>query len=722
MTDRNTRMVMRLLTIAWAPAYISGDEVLARLISAAMVRSSLAYGNTEDSAYGYVTHAITIGPVRKDYRAAYEWGELALKVNGRFDDVKHRAKIHQQFQAHVNLWRRPFDTCIPHAREAYRSGVESGDFAYAGYGAATEAWSAWLVSRDLDRFVREFTPTLAVLEKVKMTDFLVAHRIMLNWAGALQGRTQSRLSLSDATFDEQRFVQAYTKIAPFFLMFVYTAKLHVCVLFGAYADALTCAVRAKEVAPTGTIWPVLIDFWGSLAVSALCEGASADERVGYSNQLATVEQSMAELADACPENFRCFSLLISAERRRIASDIGHAVRLYDEAIGYARLTNNLQQEALANELCASEAYRCYAAWGATAKLAHMEEHYAHLLPTPRRSAVTAQAGVGQNTVVGSPAFVDIATVLKVAHAVAVEIEVGGLLRQLMKLALENAGARRGVFAHEAQGILVIGAEAHADRELVDVGQSIPLDEASGLAVAVIRYVHRTGQDVVIGNAATDERFAGDPQVAQSGAKSILCVPVGHQGRLAGILYLENNLTADAFTPDRIEVMRVLAAQTAISLENARLYDDTKKLYEGMKGEVERRTVAERALRDALSEVEALKNRLEAENVYLQEEIRTQHNFDEIIGNSAALLDVLRKIERVAPLDSTVLIVGETGSGKELFARAVHSRSRRRDRPLVNRPGPGRKRTLRPRQRGVHRRDREARRPLRARQRRHDLSR
>jgi formate hydrogenlyase transcriptional activator len=82
------------------------------------------------------------------------------------------------------------------------------------------------------------------------------------------------------------------------------------------------------------------------------------------------------------------------------------------------------------------------------------------------------------------------------------------------------------------------------------------------------------------------------------------------------------------------------------------------------------------------EIERLKARLEKENVYLQEEIRTDHNFEEITGNSPALLSVLSKVEQVAPTDSTVLIYGETGTGKELIARAIHDRSARKSRPLV----------------------------------------
>ncbi|HEY6122332.1 MAG TPA: sigma 54-interacting transcriptional regulator, partial [Pyrinomonadaceae bacterium] len=82
------------------------------------------------------------------------------------------------------------------------------------------------------------------------------------------------------------------------------------------------------------------------------------------------------------------------------------------------------------------------------------------------------------------------------------------------------------------------------------------------------------------------------------------------------------------------------------------------------------------------EIAALKARLEKENIYLQEEIRTEHNFEEIVGNSPALLQLLRRVDHVAPTDSSVLIYGETGTGKELIARAIHNRSARKDRPLV----------------------------------------
>src|SRR5882724_9790214 len=114
-------------------------------------------------------------------------------------------------------------------------------------------------------------------------------------------------------------------------------------------------------------------------------------------------------------------------------------------------------------------------------------------------------------------------------------------------------------------------------------------------------------------------------------------------------------------PRAIDLVKIFAARAAAELKRQR---------------------AEAELQTALQQVQTLQKKLEAENIYLQEEIRKEHNFEEIVGNSSILMEVLRRIETVAPTDSTVLILGETGSGKELIARAIHSHSNRKNRPLV----------------------------------------
>lgn len=674
--DPEIRMVLRLLTDVWASSYISGDDLLPALASARIVSLSIHHGNTEDSAYGYVTHAINVGSLFGQYAAAYDWGRLALSLNDRFGDQKRRAKIHQQFNAHVTLWRRPLATCIPHAREACRSGLQTGDFAYAGYGAFTESWAAFLVGRDLERFVRDFTPTLALLRRIRTTGLADAHGVMLGWALALQGLTENPLSLSHEGFDETAFAAAYAD-NPFFLTVFHVAKLHLAVNFGDRGAALAAARSARALGPwgRGTIWPVLLELWGALAIGLAPTSRDGDEPAARETLLAAKE-SVAVLARSCPENFRCWALLLEAEGERLAGRPEAAWALYEDAIRFARDTDSLQNEALANELCGrlwhehgrekvaavylGEARRSHLEWGALAKVRQLDEQH------PGLALVSRETG-------GSS--LDVGSVTKAAQVLAGEIVLEELLRKLMQIVLENAGAQRGFFLQEKEGALFIEAEGHVGDETTRVLSSQPLESSVGLCRAVVQYVRKTGARLVIGDAATDERFSSDPYVLDAKPKSILCVPVAHQAAIDGILYLENNLTTEAFTSDRVLVLDVLASQAAISLANARLYREKSE-------EVERRKLAEEDLRGALAEVETLKNRLQAENVYLQEEIRQEHNFEEIVGSSAPMLDLLEKIERVAPTDATVLLQGETGTGKELLARALHSHSERRDRPLT----------------------------------------
>jgi predicted ATPase len=691
MTDPEIRMVMNTLTDIWSSTYILGDAVLARLISATMVRLSLVHGNSEESAYGYVTHAITVGPVRGDYESAYEFGKLALLVNERFNDSTRRAKIHQQFHAHVNLWRRPLETCIPYAREACRSGLESGDFLYAAYGASTEAWPAFLSTTDLRQFVRDYTPNLVLIEKLKATSFADALRILLNWARALAGETRAPLSLSYAEFNEQNYAETY-KGNPFFTTFYAVARLHLCYVFGEYAQALEAARAARASVPhlSGTIWPVLFDFWHGLTLAANYPETLADEQATYLAEMEKAQRVIAALAENCPENFLCQWLLLSAEIGRLRGHEFPALTLYTRAIDYAEATASVQLRALANELCArfwlglgqekmaaifiAEARQAYAQWGAAAKVAELERRHAELFKRQTGRALSMPVGsiVAPLT---SPESLDVVSAVRAAQAVASESELEKLLGRLMRIAIENAGAERGSLIFEHDGEAFIQVEGSLDAVEIKLSAAVPLAQAKSLSQRVVNYVRRTMESVVLADATTDDRYATDGYIHKYQPRSIMCVPMLNQGRLIGAFYLENNLVTDAFTIERMRVVQLVASEAAISIENTRLYDE-------MRQEVARRRQAEDELRAALAEVETLKNRLEEENVYLQEEIRREHHFEEIVGSSPPLLALLSQLEIVAPTDSTVLIHGETGTGKELIARAVHDRSLRKGRPLV----------------------------------------
>ncbi|HWB39605.1 MAG TPA: serine/threonine-protein kinase PknK, partial [Gemmatimonadales bacterium] len=456
MADPEVRMVMNILTDIWASAYILGDPVLARLISATMVRLSLEHGNVEESAYGYVTHAITVGPVRGDYEAAYEFGSLALRVNERFNDRRRRAKILQQFHAHVNLWRRPMATCVPYAREACRSGLESGDFLYAAYGAATEAWPAMLATQDLDAYVRDYTANVAVVRKLKAVSFADSLQILVNWGRALQGKTGTPSSLSGENLDEAEYLRTYGD-SPFFTTLHAVTRLHLCVLMGEYQDALLAARAARQVVGhmSGTIWPVEYEFWNGLALAANYGDAGADERAGFLEELAAARQSLATLAESCPENFRCRSLLLGAELERISGNGPAAQELYERAIEYAERTAMLQDQALANELCGgfwlgrgqprvaavflSTARRAYARWGASAKVAALDRRHGSAITRAEPDSAPSGGHTDSSTSTESSSL-DLATVTKAARILAGEIELERLLEKLLAIAIENAGA------------------------------------------------------------------------------------------------------------------------------------------------------------------------------------------------------------------------------------------------------------------------------------------
>ena len=260
-----------------------------------------------------------------------------------------------------------------------------------------------------------------------------------------------------------------------------------------------------------------------------------------------------------------------------------AMRLYEQAIRSARANGFVHNEALAYELAA----RFYAARGFD-KIARCS-----ICGTPATATCvgepTARCGNSTSCIrtsgrksrrpaptstIGAPVeHLDLATVIKVSQAVSGEIVLEKLIDTLMRTAIEQAGAERGLL------ILRAGTEPRIEAEATTSGDTVVVqlrDEpvtAAVLPESVLHYVLRTRESVILDDAAAQPAFAADPYIRQRQARSILCLPLINQAKLIGVLYLENNLTPRVFTPARIAVLKLLASQAAISLENTRLYRD-----------------------------------------------------------------------------------------------------------------------------------------------------
>ena len=644
MSDPATRTVMGILTDIWASTYILGEPLLARLISAVMVRLSLVHGNSEESAYGYVTRAITVGPVRGEYADAYEFGRLALTVNDRFNDRRRRAKIHQQFHAHVNLWSRPMASCLPYAREACRSGLESGDFLYAAYGAATEAWPAMLATQDLGRFVEDYSANLSLIQRLKAVAFADSLKVLVGWARALQGQTRAPLSLSDETFDESRYVETY-RDSPFFTAIHAVTRLQLCWLFGDLDQALEAARTAGGVVQhlSGTIWPIEFAFWNGLTLAAAYPQATEQERGPWLAEVDAARRSLAALAGHCRENFLCQSLLLSAEMERIAGRGPAAQELYEQAIATAESTGMLRQQALANELCGrfwrgreqhrvaaaylAAARLAYAQWGAAAKVAELDAGSAAARPA-------ASDGTGATTL-AEVSSIDLATVVKAARVLAGEMELERLLTKMLAIAVQNAGAERGVLVLEHDGAPRVHAQGSGDRVTVAL-PGTPLGGTDAVPVVIVNQVRRSGEGLVLADARADERYRHDPYVLARQPRSVLVASLVNQGRLLGIVYLENNLATGVFTPERLALIQVLASHAAIAIQNA-------QLYAGLKREVADRTRMESALRTISEGTAALTGLafFQAVARLAAETLGTRHAFvAEVVGSERELLTTL----------------------------------------------------------------------------------
>jgi len=625
---------LKILGSIDSTAYLLDTELFA-LVAAKRVNLCLKHGNLPESAKGYADYGIVMSSILGNYTSAYDFGLLAMKLSEKFNDLAQKCKVSLVCGYWLNSWVNPIKNAGPICLEGYKAGLQSGELLYAGYNLIYVLLNKFSQGVNLEKILEEVTHSLLFSQNRKnqlsIELILGFHLNIFNLSGKSQGKFDFR---NDQISESQYLNSSDPQLSPAALCYYHIFKSQVLYLYGEPAIALGCILKAQKLLASirGQYLVSEHNFYFSLTLAALYPVDSEAEQKQYWEKLEANQKQMKIWADNCPENFLHKYLLVAAEMHRISGNDIKAINMYDQAIESARENEFIQNEALGNELVAKfwlnkgkekiakvyikEAHYGYQLWGAKRKVEDLEEKYPQFLSKVAQTKVGLQSTISTNssTTGTHTGVLDLMTVIKASQALAGEIVLGKLLEKLMKIVIENAGAQKGFLILDKEGSWVIEAEGVVDSGEVTILQSIPVNSVDAerqmplLSAAIINYVAHTHEDVVLNDATYEGQFTRDPYIITNQPKSILCSPLLHQAKLSGLVYLENNLATGAFTPDRVEVLRILSAQAAISIENSRLYEQLEDYNRTLEQKVEVRT---QELQEKNEELETTLQKLKA---------------------------------------------------------------------------------------------------------------
>jgi PAS domain S-box-containing protein len=470
-------------------------------------------------------------------------------------------------------------------RHAFNVAYQMGDFTYAAYSLTQVVMSLLVVGDPLAQAQIEAEKGIEFAKKARVG--LAADMIAsdLQLIRNLRGLTSKFGSFNDDKFDEIAFERHLAsnpalKDAEFLY---WTSKAEARFFAGDYASAADASLKVRQQQPRVIVLePAFFHFYSALSHAASWDSSLPDKQRDHFEALRASHRQLIVWSEHCPDNFEDRAALVSAEVARIEGRMVEAESLYEKAIRSAHANGFVQNEAVSYEVAARfyaargfdkianaylrEARYCYLRWGADGKVRQLDELYPHL----RKEEPTRGPS---STILAPGELLDVATVIKVSQAVSGEMVFERLIERVMRAAIEHAGAERGLLIRPQGDELRMKAEATTGGNDV----TVRLLDASGngalYAESAVRYVVRTRDDVILDDATAENPFSLDPYIIQHRARSIVCLPLTNLTRLIGVIYLENNLTTHAFTSDRVTILKVLASQAAISLENTRLYRD-----------------------------------------------------------------------------------------------------------------------------------------------------
>ncbi len=595
MTNPQTKAAMQLSGMLFPPVF-QGMPGLLPLLSSTMVSLSLEFGNAPASTVGYAMHGMVLCAFFQEVETGYGFGQLALSLLDRLNVRELKSTVLLLFGGWIQHRKESLLATLPTLKDGFTSGMETGDFVDAGYNIYIYFYTHLFAGVELDTWEAEIAVYRGVMAQLKQYSAQIYLDMIQQTVQNLRETRINSDCLIGEAYDETVMIPKHYQDNEFTaIACACIFKLLLAYSYGNYTAALDNITQIKQyvMGVSGSTFVPIFHFYAALTHLALLPTESAIEQTEILALVETHQTTLHQWVQNAPMNYLHKWYLVEAERHRVLGQNIEAMDDYDLAIKLAQENQYINEEALSNELAAkfyltwnkdniaqvylTNAYYAYARWGAKAKVEHLEKGYPQLLApilNQKTSLKTGETiaqmmtGTVAGTTSGVSQILDLATVIKASQSLSGEINLDKLLSTLMQVMMENAGAETGsMILIEGDSLFLAIQCAGKSCNL----HSIPVVDSNQIPIAIVNYVSRTQETLVINDATTEATFAADSYIIQNQPKSVLCLPIQHQGKLVAILYLENNLVTNAFTADRLAVLNILASQAAISIDNAQLY-------------------------------------------------------------------------------------------------------------------------------------------------------
>ncbi len=622
MSDPTKLAAMRILGTIVPATYVVNREIWQQTILTMVNLSS--EGLSAQSAYAYVAYGSFLCGALGNIDAAYYSGQLALLLLEQLNANALSCKVNFVFNALIRHGKEHIKSTIIPLQVGIQSGLDNGDIIFAGISAGNFCVHLFFVGEQLNSLLEQQATYIHLLSNLKQAFPTYMARIWRQLALNLTVATDQ-----NSLEQEEIFTYLSTTKNQTILFHAYVAQEIIDYLFSKERaiESANCAEKYVN-SGAGLILVPIHKFYFSLICLARYPHVSATEQAQILQQVAKNQEILELWAYQAPMNYQHKYDLVVAETARVLDQPLQAMTDYDRAISGALANGYLQEAALASEIAAefyliwgkekiaqvylTDAYYGYARWGASVKVKQLEKRHSELFTSFQREKVRLQSDTHSSShnaplsaqltlqslssqSSSTAQVLDLATIIKASQALSREIELSKLLSTLMQVVMENAGAHKGALILVQDSALVIAATAVVGTDQINtVVRSQLVESSQEIPVTLINYISRTQETLVIDDATTNQwqvknatrqqsnifcllpsTLENDPYIIQQQPKSLLCTPILNQGKLLGLLYLENNLSIGVFTSNRVEILNFFCSQVAISLENARLYQQSQ---------------------------------------------------------------------------------------------------------------------------------------------------